>query len=182
MTSDVVDDRQTKRRAIMNSTLRSLHRGNLSPHHDSIGTSGPEFAASIVHYSERESNPVESGFPDSLRCRVPCIGGARDSPRAPGEASRRPSTSASRKRLLRVQATHRRQAERSKPSGAGNEGRTRHQSTRPNVRAGSPTLRTHPQLTEHRIGALHPQESRNNPRKIVNSGEVRTNALASPSW
>ena len=55
---------------------------------DRVGTSASEFAASIARYSERESNPVEFALPNSLRCRVPRIGLARDSSRALGERER----------------------------------------------------------------------------------------------
>ena len=77
-TYDVVDHARTNRRAIMYPALRSLHRRNLFPHHDSIGTSASEFAASNARYSWRESNPVEFDNRKSVRCRDPCIGLARD--------------------------------------------------------------------------------------------------------
>jgi len=87
-TSDVVDDARTKGRAISAPVLGVLRRRNPVAHHASIGTASTKFAASIARYSERVSNPMEFGFPNSLRCRAPCIGLARDSSRANGERER----------------------------------------------------------------------------------------------
>ena len=68
--------------------VRFLRRRNSLPHHNAIGTTTKKFAAKIVRDSKPESNPVESGFPNSLRCRVPCIRIARDSSRGLGERER----------------------------------------------------------------------------------------------
>ena len=100
-------------------------------------------------------------------CRV----GEQTRPEGMEEASRLPWASASRERLPPIQATHRRQAERSKLRDAGNRARTRHQRTQSNARARSPTVRTHPQLTEHRVGALRPEESCNSADSLTRAAQ-----------
>jgi len=65
-----------------------IHRRKSLPHLASIGTSATEFAASIARYSGRASSPVGFALRNSLRCRAPRIGLARDSSRANGDRER----------------------------------------------------------------------------------------------
>jgi len=76
--------------------LRVLHRCNPLAHHNSIGTSASELAASIARYSGRVSKPVEFGRRNSLRRKAPENGIARDESRGPRERERNRTFSARR--------------------------------------------------------------------------------------
>ena len=123
-------------------------------------------AAEVVVPPEKNARVSRHGLP-GLRARNITVESMRElGPREWKKRSGHHQTGTSRERLIASQAAHRRQAERSKPGGAGDGGRARHQRTRPNARAGSPTVRTRPQPSEHRVSALRPGESCNNAENV----------------